>query len=145
MTIGKMIKDRAVFSCNESQSVGDAIKLMKEKNVGAVLVKDAASKPVGMVTDRDVALRFWGVDESTRQNMKAKDLMTTPIHSINESAGVHDLIKAFHKAKNRRIVVQTDSGEISGVLSTDDVLPLLAEELSELSKAFSPSATKLAG
>lgn len=145
MSIGKMIHNRAAYSCEEDQGVEQAIKTMKEKNVGSVLVKDSADKLVGMITDRDIALRFWGVDEARRKDMKAKDLMTSPVHTISDTAGVHELIQAFHKAKNRRIVVENESGQISGVLSTDDVLPLLAEELSELSKAFSPTTAKLAG
>ena len=144
MSIGTMMRDRQVVSCGSDQSALDAIKLMKEKNVGCVLVNEGP-KPAGIITDRDFTLRFWGEDEQTRKSLKAKDLMTQPVHTINEDAGVHELVKAFSESKNRRIVVTDKAGATVGILSTDDVLPLLADELSELSKALSPGAAKLAG
>lgn len=144
MSIGKMMRDRQVVSCSGDQSAVDAIKLMKEKNVGCVLVTEG-QKPAGIVTDRDVTLRFWGEDEQARKNLKAKDLMTKPVHTISEDAGVHELVKAFSESKSRRVLVTNNAGASVGILSTDDVLPLLADEISELSKALAPSKTKLAG
>jgi len=99
---------------------------MDEDGIGDVIVTEH-EKPVGIVTDRDIALAY-GRGEDL-DSMTAADLMTENPITIRHDAEDVDLPKRMAEAKVRRIPVVDEHKHLVGVVSLDDVVAVTGEEL----------------
>ena len=126
MSAGK-ICTRVVASAAPSETVRVAARRMADHNVGSLAVLDAARRPVGVLTDRDIVLRIvsWGRDP---ESALVEDAMTAPARTVGEDTPIEDALGLMRSAAVRRLVVVDEAGTAVGVLSVDDVLELLAEE-----------------
>ncbi len=135
MPIGE-ICNREVVIMRRNDTVQDAAKLMRQQHVGDVLVvdeRDSMKVPVGIVTDRDLVVEIMASDIQ-RPTLSVGDIMTQELATIKESAGVFEAIQFLRARGVRRLPVVTDNGSLVGILTLDDLLELISEELLELSK-----------
>jgi CBS domain-containing protein len=89
--------------------------------------------PVGIVTDRDLVVEIMatGLDQMV---ITAGDIMLPELVTVKKNAGVFESIQYMRAKGVRRLPVVDDSGGLVGILTLDDLLELLAEELLALSK-----------
>lgn len=99
---------------------------MDEDGIGDVIITKQ-EKPVGIVTDRDIALAY-GRGEDL-DSMTAADLMTKNPITIRHDAEDVDLPKRMAEAKVRRIPVVDEHKKLVGVVTLDDVVAVTGEEL----------------
>ena len=97
--------------------------------------------PIGMLSDRDIALRCVaeGLDPKTTA---IEAVMTAPVRSVPETTPIEDALQLMANAPLRRLVVTDAKGGLAGILALDDVLELLAEEqatIGRLLRRLSPS------
>lgn len=118
--------------------VSELARLMADNSVGCVVI-ERNDDPIGIVTDRDIALNVVGqkrdVEATTARDIMTKDPVTT-----DGDAGVAELIATMGEEGIRRMPVVTD-GKLSGIITLDDLVVLLDQEMSDLSdviKAESP-------
>ncbi|WP_456398008.1 CBS domain-containing protein [Desulfurobacterium sp.] len=123
----KDIMIRKVITVNIEDSIEYAVKKMEEKNVGSLVVMDG-DKPVGIVTDRDIAIRGLGKSPDT----PVKSIMTPELITITSDSGLFSLTKKFRDYGVRRIVVVDKKGQLEGIISIDDVLEVLVTEFANL-------------
>jgi CBS domain-containing protein len=94
-----------------------------------VIVVDEDSRPFGIVTDRDIALRavrrHRNPDETT-----ARDIMSGELVKVRDKAPLETGIRRMRAEGLRRVPVVTGDGRVVGVLTGDIVLTLLARDLS---------------
>ncbi len=133
MGIGEICTREVVFA-RKGDSVRDAAILMREHHVGSlVVVDDQAGKrvPVGLITDRDVAVGVvaLGLDPA---KVGVGDVMSPEVVCEREDAGVADTVSLMRQKGLRRLPVVDASGALVGLVAADDLLALLAEELSGL-------------
>ena len=104
---------------------------MRSKNVGALVVVNAG-RPVGMLTDRDVAIEVVakGMDLDTA---RVGDVMHKKPITIREDLGIFDAAKVFARTGVRRLPVVTKSGVLVGVITVDDLIMLLGHVAGALS------------
>jgi CBS domain-containing protein len=120
---------RDPITAGPGESVQTAAKRMTEFGVGAIVITDDLDRPVGVVTDRDV------VQKVLRRRRDAARTSLEQIMSI-DIVCVWDrdpLSKAFSRMRQeavRRVLVADHEGKLAGILSFDDALPLIVEELS---------------
>jgi CBS domain-containing protein len=100
---------------------------MSEANVGALVVVDEKGYPVGIVTDRDLALRCLAGD-CDPSTMLVSTIMTAPVVCVGESTPIEDALKQMARISARRLAVTDEKGRLAGLLALDDVLELLVEE-----------------
>jgi len=115
-------------------TVCDAARLMVERNVGALVIIDPVSRPVGIVTDRDlVVLLAEGVDprKDTIGCFVGQMLRTA---SVGE--GIRDVTERMHKHGIRRLPVVDAEGQLAGIVSFDDILLLLGKEMGDIAEAI---------
>jgi CBS domain-containing protein len=126
---------KPVVTVAPDTSVRDAARLMKSKNVGAVVIVNA-NKPVGILTDRDIAVGVVaaGADPST---VKVADAMHRNPTVIDEDKGLFDAIRIFGAKGVRRLPVVGKTGKVTGIIALDDVLMLLGNEMAHVSTALS--------
>lgn len=122
---------KEVITLKPSDSVFDAIKLMKEKNIGSVLIVDDENRPVGIITDRDVVLRvvYEGLDPKTTALDK---VMTRGLSVLEEGMGLFEALSFMREEGVRRYPIVDSDGKLIGFLSLDDVLYILGKELASV-------------
>lgn len=132
------VASRVVVTAPRGMSAAAAARLMREHHVGTLVIIDestGAPRPLGVVTDRDLVMEILapGVDPNFAT---AGDLLSRPLVTAREDDALFDAIQRMKQHGVRRIVVVDDDGTLLGLLSMDDVIGVLAEELGGLSKAI---------
>jgi CBS domain-containing protein len=91
--------------------------------------QEGARIPIGIVTDRDILVETIALDIDAKL-FTAGDLMTSPVTTVIEDASVVEALAVMRSKKVRRLPVVTHSGTLFGIITADDVVNLLASELS---------------
>ncbi len=109
------------------ETVRTASRLMRDHVVGSVIVMDGG-QPVGILTDRDIAIRV--VSEARdADTTPVGTVMSSPVVTVPEYAAVGEALRRMRAHRIRRLPVVNEAGTLAGILSLDDLLDLLAEEL----------------
>jgi CBS domain-containing protein len=135
MRIGGIATLEAVH-CKRETSVLEAALLMRKHHVGDLVIVDEVNgelMPVGILTDRDivVSLVAEGLDS---KSIEAGDIMSAELLAASEDADVHETIERMRVKGVRRMPVINGSGRLLGIVSVDDLMQFLAEEMTELSR-----------
>lgn len=126
MSVGRICV-RTVHVASADESVREAARRMREADVGTLVVVDDKRSPLGVVTDRDVALRCVAAGRDPDATPIAA-VMTAPAQCVAEATAIEDALAHMAGNEARRLVVTDDAGRLAGILALDDVLELLAEE-----------------
>ncbi|MBL9125474.1 MAG: CBS domain-containing protein [Planctomycetaceae bacterium] len=136
---------RAVDTASANETVLQAARRMHDRKVGTLVVLDNSGEPIGLVTDRDLAVRVLAATLDPTQTMVA-DIMTPHPETIHEHAPIEEALRVMRAGKFRRVPVVDARQKLVGLLSLDDVLALLAEEFREIgSLVADESPRSLAG
>ncbi|MFW6321514.1 MAG: CBS domain-containing protein [Halohasta sp.] len=119
-----------VVTATEETSVSELAGTMADEMVGSVVIVDDET-PVGIVTDRDLALRCVAEEGETGE-MTANNVMTEDLETIERDAGFYEAVELMRDNGIRRLPV-TDGDELVGILTADDLTTLLADEQQGLS------------
>lgn len=127
MSTGR-ICTRVVYTAAPDETVRAAAARMEQKCVGTLVVLDAARTLVGIVTDRDITARCVGrgLDPDVAP---VSTVMSAPVKSVHEDTPIETALRTMAGARIRRCPVVDSEGSLVGLLSLDDVLDLLAEEV----------------
>jgi CBS domain-containing protein len=87
------------------------------------------------VTDRDIVLETVALQVDVKV-FTAGDLMTAPLATVNENDGLIETLRQMREHKVRRMPVVTDAGTLYGIVTADDIISLLAMELSLMTGAI---------
>jgi CBS domain-containing protein len=126
---------KPVVTASAQMTVEEAARAMRSKNVGALVVINAG-RPIGMLTDRDVAVEVVakGMDPDTT---RVGEVMHKKPITIHQDLGILDAAKVFAKAGVRRLPVVTKGGTLVGVIAVDDLIMLLGNEMGHLAGGLS--------
>jgi CBS domain-containing protein len=116
-----MTKD-LVYS-HPTDTVDDVAKLMKKEDIGPVLIVekgDHGKRLVGIVTDRDLAIKVVGEGRDPKKT-KVKDVMTTKVVTCRADDDVQNAMNAMAQYQLRRIPVVDEYGTLVGIISQADV------------------------
>lgn len=127
---------REVYLARPGDALADAAREMRRRHVGCLVVVETAgkmAKPVGILTDRDIVCGQLRKGADLYCSTVA-DVMSTELTTVREDEGVADVIKQLAKAGVRRAPVVNPMGDLVGILSLDDLLPAIAEDLATLAR-----------
>ncbi len=129
--------DGKKISVEKGTSLQNAANLMLKKHIGSLVVVDskAGDKPVGIVTDRDIVLKAV-TQNASMSTMPVDKVMTTELVTIQHDAGVHDAIKLMQNKGVRRILVMDDAHKLCGILSSDDLVQLVGQEMNSIGDIY---------
>lgn len=130
---------KQVVVANRDTTAAQAAKLMRDEHVGDIVVVEgegAGAQPVGLVTDRDIVLAVVAT-KLDPEVFTLGDLVFEPLITCPEDYGVFEAIQLMRAHGIRRLPVVGDQGELRGIVTIDDLIQLIAEELSELGKVIS--------
>ena len=131
------IAQRRVVTIDAHASLREAAQLMQERHVGAVVVTEGdagASRLVGVVTDRDLALLV--VAEGRSAHMPAGQAVGANPVAISPSASAADAAEAMRDAGVRRLLIVDDQGRLGGIVTLDDLIASYADQLDDISRAL---------
>ena len=135
MTIGQ-ICNREVISAARDTTVQAAAKLMRHFHVGTVVVVDARDDgrvPVGIITDRDIVIEVCAVD--LNQNViTVGDIMAPELVTVREDEGLLQTVEIMRYKGVRRLPVVDKNGNLSGIVSIDDLFEALTEQMAEMGR-----------
>ena len=137
MMIGE-ICNRVVIFAYEKMPLSDATKLMREHHVGSlVVVKEEGPGriPIGIITDRDIVVEVVaeGLDHKL---LTVGEIMGRELVTAREQDNMLDILQVMRRRGIRRVPVVTASGSLVGIVTIDDLLELVAEELDDVVKAI---------
>jgi CBS domain-containing protein len=125
---------RGLWVARPDQTVREAACLMDRHRVGCVVVVDGTD-PVGILTDRDVAL------EVIRRKLdpdavRVAELMQRPVVVAREDAPLRSALERMRSKGLRRLPVVNSEGQLVGIVTADDLVVILAAELAQLGRAI---------
>lgn len=131
--IGELATEEVV-TVHKGASVREAAGLMRDKNVGSVVVVEQdgeRSLPVGMVTDRDVTYEVVALDLEP-SDIGVGDVMSLDLVTVNRDTDLGAALRVMGQQGIRRLPVVDEEGYLTGVFSLDDALQELTGQLEDI-------------
>lgn len=106
--------------CGRDTPLREVAKLMADNDCGMIPVVDQQGMPLGVVTDRDIAIRaVAGGKDAARST--AGDYMSSPVRTVSMDTSLADCCAAMESAQVRRMPVVDMDGRICGVVAQADI------------------------
>ena len=119
MTIVSSVMTPNPAACTINTSVRDVARMMLENDCGQIPVLDDQSRPLGVVTDRDIALRV--VADGGGAMSTAGDVMTSPAQTVRADSDLKDCVCLMEEAQVRRVPVVDAFGKLAGMVALADI------------------------
>jgi CBS domain-containing protein len=126
---------KPVVRISPETNITEACQLMEQNNIGC-LIAEREGKLCGIVTDRDIALRVTGTKRDPDKT-KVKDIMTPDPLRISVDKDLHHLTALMHAYHVRRVPIVNGFDTTLGIVTLDDLIAQLGENMSEIGKAIS--------
>jgi CBS domain-containing protein len=125
---------REVYLARPEDALAAAAREMRRRHVGALVVVEAHGKsvrPIGILTDRDIVCGQLA-KSADLSCLNVGDVMTADPTTVDEDTELTETIKRLAAAGVRRAPVVNNGGDLVGILSLDDLLPEVAQQLGTL-------------
>jgi signal-transduction protein with cAMP-binding, CBS, and nucleotidyltransferase domain len=117
-------------TCTTATRLRDLARIMRDRNVGSVLVMDEVGYLAGIVTDRDLAVR--GFAEGRSPDVTVDEVMTRDLATVSIHADIADAGAIMSKRDVRRLPVVDEQDQPHGVISLDDLVRQVGRETNTL-------------
>jgi len=134
MSVSRFCRKPALTICPDA-TVHEAAVRMKDSNVGCLVVVDDEARPIGMLTDRDIALHVSG-NPRRPDKTAVGDVMSVDIVTVREDASLQQATALIRDSAYRRLPVTGSDGRIEGILAADDLVIGLSHELNDLAEGL---------
>jgi CBS domain-containing protein len=118
-------KGNNVLTVSGSASVLEAIGIMSDANVGAIVIQDGEA-PAGIFTERDY-LRKIALKGLSSKNTVVSDVMSSPLITVGLSDMTDAAMETMTDRRCRHLIV-TDGGKMVGIVSLGDLVKRLLHE-----------------
>jgi CBS domain-containing protein len=132
MAINRKVRKILVTANPETTAHALAV-LMRDQRVGAVVITEG-DRPVGIVTDRDLVLRVVArqLDPLT---VRAREVMSSDLVTVREGTSLAEATAQMRAHGIRRVPVVDARGRLVNILTLDDMVVVLGEEIENLGRA----------
>jgi CBS domain-containing protein len=113
------VKGRSVYTVAQTTTIIDALRLMADKEIGAVMVTDSG-KPIGILSERDVVRKIADVGVFN-QEIQVRELMTSPVFFVGLDYNLDECMSLMTNKHIRHLPV-IDDGKLVGLISIGDVV-----------------------
>ena len=126
----KLNKDRQIWTISKDQSVREALILMSEKNIGAIIIVDNNDFPIGIFSERDYARKIVLKGKSSKDTL-LDEVMTKELITITRDYKIDRCMEIMIEKRIRHLPVLEDK-KIIGIISIGDLLKIMIKEQKEL-------------
>lgn len=137
LTVGELCTRTTVIA-HRQMGVNEAARLMREQHVGCLVVVDetlAGRLTVGVLTDRDIVTAVVARDLNPGV-VTVGDVMSADVVSAGETDSVLDALASMRQKGVRRLPVTDARGGLLGLITLDDALGVISEQLHGLVEAI---------
>ncbi len=130
---------RHVIQCSRDATALEVAQLMRSSHVGDVVVVDKPNGeciPVGIVTDRDLVVEVMA-RELDAATITAGDIMSASLVTAAETDDIHETAELMRFKGVRRVPLVGEHGALVGIVTLDDILNVIGEELTLLGRVMS--------
>lgn len=128
------ITQQDVATVERDHTVLRAAREMKEKNAGAVVVIDEKRRPIGILTDRDIAVRV--VAAGRDPNTPVDEVMSHPVFAVSIDSLVFDTLRAMAKHHVHRVPVIDGDKRLVGIANISDAMMLMTTEQANIAEVL---------
>lgn len=121
-------KGTDVATIGPDRTIGDAVGVLAEHRIGAVVVTDTEGTFIGMLSERDV-VRQAALGDELDLATPVSEIMTTTLSTCRRTDRIEDLMQLMTDRRIRHLPVLDDDDQLSGIISIGDVVK---ERLSQL-------------
>lgn len=119
MTVASFMTPNPVC-CVATTPLRDVARMMLDSDCGQIPVVDGSQRPIGVVTDRDIAVRV--VAEGRNSNeATAADAMSMPVRTVTTDTSLADCVCLMEADQIRRVPVVDANGKLAGIVSIADL------------------------
>jgi CBS domain-containing protein len=123
----KDVMSSPAITIEENAPANRVAELMDKHDLGCIIVTSKDGKPIGIITERDLVLRVLSKNAKP-DTLKAKEVMTSPLITIEPDATITDTARRMSRLNIRRLGV-VYKGQLVGIISSKDVLGVMPELL----------------
>ena len=126
----KINKSRKIWTILKDQSVMQALILMSEKNIGAIIIVDNNDFPIGIFSERDYARKIVLKGKSSKDTL-LDEVMTKELITVTKDYKIEKCMEIMNEKRIRHLPV-LENKKIVGIISIGDVLKIMIKEQKEL-------------
>ena len=126
----KLNKNRQICTISKDQSVMQALILMSEKNIGAIIIVDNNDLPIGIFSERDYARKIILKGKNSKDTL-LEEVMTKELITVTRDYKIDQCMKIMIEKRIRHLPV-LENKKIIGIISIGDVLKIMIKEQKEL-------------
>lgn len=125
--------EREVVTAPANASVRDAAAIMRDQHVGALAVTDpyAPGRVIGILTDRDLVLQVLAAGRPA-EGQAIGGLCRSELAGVAATASLDEAVQAMHRSGVRRLLVMDKEDAVVGLVSMDDLIDAVAQQLDAL-------------
>ena len=126
----KLNKNRQIWTISKDQSVMQALKLMSNKNIGAIIIVDNNDFPIGIFSERDYARKIILKGKSSKDTL-LDEVMTKELITVTRDYKIDQCMEIMNEKRIRHLPV-LENKKIVGIISIGDILKIMIKEQKEL-------------
>ena len=127
------LMERDVVTCHPGDNLETAARLMWDNNCGSIPVIDEFGIPVGIVTDRDIAMSCVLNHKAPWELRVSEVTNNRPLYVCVENDDIAGALHTMQTQRIRRLPVVNGAGRLRGIISIDDIVAHSAEQAPDLS------------
>jgi CBS domain-containing protein len=104
-----------------------AAKMMTDKKISSLIVVDNGGRAVGIVTERDLVRKVCSQDSSSKDFL-VKDVMSSPIVTIDSSSSIENAVNTMITSKLRHLIV-SEGNQTMGIISSTNLINYLNSQI----------------
>tara|TARA_B100000953_G_scaffold283508_1_gene262512 strand:+ start:179 stop:613 length:435 start_codon:yes stop_codon:yes gene_type:complete len=126
----KLNNKKQIWTISKDQSVRQALVLMSEKNIGAIIIVDNKDFPIGIFSERDYARKVILKGKSSKDTL-LEEVMTKELITITRNHKIEQCIEIMTEKRIRHLPI-LENNKIVGIISIGDVLKIIIKDQKEL-------------
>jgi len=126
----KINKNKQIWTISKDQRVMQALTLMSEKNIGAIIIVDNNDFPIGIFSERDYARKIILKGKNSKDTL-LEEVMTKELITVTRDYKIEQCMEIMNEKKIRHLPV-LENKKIVGIISIGDVLKIMIKEQKEL-------------
>ena len=111
---------KRVLTLAKSAKVSEAITTMAKKSISCIVIVDSKSRPIGIVTERDLVKRVLRMGINVHET-EISYVMSSPVITVTQDADIFDVMMLMQKNNCRRVVVTDYNKKLIGIVTQTDL------------------------